>query len=205
MITDNWNFPKVGIPTKHGDHYYFGYNSGMMPQTQWWRIKEKNSYHTDMKDPLSNAELFIDPNTMYADGKTEMGSTYWSEDGKYMAYSEAKGGSDWKTIYIRDVASGKNLDDELMWIKFSGASWSKDSKGFFYSRYEVPKTYENKDKKSDVSGKQGQETDKLQNMKIYYHRVGQNQSKDVLLFDYPQQPEAMVASHTTNDGKYLLI
>ena len=63
----------------------------------------------------------------------------------------------------------------------------------------------NKDKKSDVTGKQGQETDKLQNMKIYYHRVGSSQSEDVLMFDYPEMPEAMVASHTTNDGKYLLI
>ena len=152
-MTDNWNFPKVGIPTKHGEHYYFGYNSGMMPQTQYYRIKEKNSYVTDMKNPLANAELFLDPNAMYADGKTEMGSGIWSEDGKYMAYSETKGGSDWKTYYIHDVAAGQKLDDELMWIKFSGASWSKDSKGFFYSRYEAPKSYGKDAKKGDVSGK----------------------------------------------------
>jgi prolyl oligopeptidase len=152
-MTDNWNFPKVGIPTKHGEHYYFGYNSGMMPQTQYYRIKEKNSYVTDMKNPLANAELYLDPNAMYADGKTEMGSGTWSEDGKYMAYSETKGGSDWKTYYIHDVAAGKKLDDELMWIKFSGASWSKDSQGFFYSRYEPPKSYGKDAKKGDVSGK----------------------------------------------------
>lgn len=127
-----------------------------------------------MNDPLGNAELFLDPNTMFADNTTSFGSTYWSENGQYMAYSETKGGSDWKTIYIKDISTGKNLDDELMWIKFSGASWAKDSKGFFYSRYEVPKSYLNKDKKAEVSGKQGQETDKLQNMKIYYHKVGTN-------------------------------
>jgi prolyl oligopeptidase len=98
-----------------------------------------------MNDPLANAELYIDPNTMFADKDTEMAATYWSDNGKYMAYAEAKGGSDWKTIYIKDVESGKNLQDELMWIKFSGASWSKDNKGFFYSRYEVPKSYLNKD------------------------------------------------------------
>lgn len=172
-ITANWNFPKIGIPNKHGEYYYFGYNSGLMPQTQWYKIKEKGSYLVDVKDPLKDAELFIDPNTLYADGKTQMGSTYWSDDGKYMAFSEQKGGSDWKTIYIKDVSTGKNLEnDELMWIKFSGATWTKDSKGFFYSRYEVPKTYLNNDKKANVSGKQGQETDKLQNMKVFYHRVG---------------------------------
>lgn len=106
-----------------------------------------------MNDPLKNAELFIDPMTMYPDGKTEFGSTYWSDDGKYMAYTESKGGSDWKTIYIKDVQSDKKLNDELMWVKFSGASWSKDNKGLFYSRYEVPKTYSNGNKKEQVSGK----------------------------------------------------
>lgn len=91
-----------------------------------------------------------------------MGSTYWSDDGKYLAYAETKGGSDWKTIYVRDAETGKNLEhDELMWIKFSGASWSKDNKGFFYSRYEIPKTYINNTRKEHVSGKQGKETDKL--------------------------------------------
>lgn len=123
-----------------------------------------------------------------------------------MAYAEQKGGSDWKTIYVKDASTGKNLEhDELMWIKFSGASWSTDSKGFFYSRYEVPKSYLNKDKHEQVDGKQGQETDKLQNMKVYYHRIGQEQSADVLLFEYPQMPEALVGAHTTHDGDYLLI
>lgn len=175
-MTENWNFPKVGIPSKHGDHYFFGYNSGLMAQTQWYRIKQKGSYHVDNMDPLKDAELFMDPNTLSQDGKTQMGSTYWSDDGKYMAYAEQKGGSDWKTIYVKDAATGKNLEnDELMWIKFSGASWNRDNKGFFYSKYEIPKSYLNKDKKADVSGKQGQETDKLQNMKIYYHRIGEKQ------------------------------
>lgn len=133
-----------------------------MPQTQWYKIKEKGSYLVDIHDPLKDADIFMDPNAMYADGKTTMGATYWSDDGKYMAYSEQKGGSDWKTVYVRDVQTGKNLDnDELMWIKFSGVSWTRDSKGFFYSRYEVPKTYQENQKKEQVSGKQGKETDRL--------------------------------------------
>lgn len=160
-MTDNWNFPKIGIPTKHGDFYYFGYNSGLMAQTTYYKIKTKNSYHVDNLDPMKDSELFMDPNAMYADGKTMMGSQYWSDNGKYMAYAETKSGSDWKTIYVKDIESGKNLDDELMWIKFSGASWSKDNKGFFYSKYEIPKSYLNGNKKQEVSGKQGQETDKL--------------------------------------------
>lgn len=95
-------------------------------------------------DPLRDAELFVDPNTWSPDNKVTLGSTYWSLDGSYMAYSETKGGSDWKTIYVKDAKTGKNLEnDELMWIKFSGVSWNTDNKGFFYSRYEVPESFKN--------------------------------------------------------------
>lgn len=93
-----------------------------------WRIKEKGSYHTDPKDPLKNAELFLDPMTMFSDKKTTFGSASWSEDNKYIAYTVAKGGSDWKTIYVKDVETMKDLpNDELMWIKFSGPSWHKNN------------------------------------------------------------------------------
>jgi len=81
-----------------------------------------------------------------------------------MAYALQVGGSDWITMYVKDVASGKDLEnDELMWIKFSGASWDVQSKGFFYSKFEIPKSYSEKDKHADVHGKQGQETEKLRN------------------------------------------
>ena len=119
-----------------------------------YKIKEKNSYFLDNADPLKNAELFIDPNILAADGKTSMGDASWSNDGKYMAYQESKGGSDWKTIYVKDASTGQNLEnDELMWIKFSGASWNLNNKGFFYSKFPVPETYGGNDKKEQVSGK----------------------------------------------------
>ena len=73
---------------------------------------------------------------MFADKKTTFGSASWSEDNKYMAYSVNKGGSDWKTIYVKDLSTMQDLpNDELMWIKFSGVTWNKDNKGFFYSKY----------------------------------------------------------------------
>lgn len=137
-----------------------------------------------------------------------MGSTYWSENGQFMAYSVQIGGSDWKTIYVKDVATGKDLpNDELMWIKFSGASWKVDNSGFFYSKYDIPKSYmeSHKEGKADVKGKQGQETDKLSNMKIYFHKIGDKQEKDVLLFDFPKEPDAMLSAHSTHDGNYLMI
>ena len=77
---------------------------------------------------------------------------FWSDDGNYMAYTESTSGSDWKTIYVKDARTGKNTEDELMWIKFSGVSWTNDNKGFFYSRYDVPKNYVAKEKKKQKDG-----------------------------------------------------
>jgi hypothetical protein len=39
---------------------------------------------------------------------------------------------------VRDVATAQDRPDHLKWIKFSGASWTKDGAGFFYSRYPEP-------------------------------------------------------------------
>lgn len=49
-----------------------------------------------------------------------------------------KGGSDWSTIKVRDVKTGKALKDELTWVKFSGITWTDDSKGFFYQKFDAP-------------------------------------------------------------------
>jgi len=97
-------------------------------------------------------------------------------DGKFMAYSISQGGSDWKRIYVKNISSGIDIpNDELNWIKFSGVSWTHDNKGFFYSRYDIPASYSNTNvtDKQWVMNKQGTETDKLTNMRLYYHRIGQ--------------------------------
>jgi len=62
-----------------------------------------------------------------------------------MAYAITKGGSDWKTIKVRDVEAKKDLEDVLIWVKFTGVSWTKDNRGFFYSRFQVPASFENRD------------------------------------------------------------
>lgn len=167
---------KIGIPNKHGEHYYFGYNSGVMAQTAWYRIKSKGTYKIDGKSPLNNSELFMDPNQLSSDGKVELGSTYWSPNGKFMAYTISQGGSDWKRVYVKNISSGIDIPgDELNWIKFSGISWTNDNKGFFYSRYDIPGSYSNTNMNDSqqVLNKQGTETDKLTNMKLFYHRIGE--------------------------------
>ena len=94
-----------------------------------------------------------------------------------------------------------------MWVKYSGVCWSRDSKGVFYSRYDIPKSVQaaNLTNKQEVINKLGTETDKNQNMKLFYHRIGQPQEKDVMLFEYINVPEALISAQLTHDGDFLLI
>lgn len=129
---------------------------------------EKGSYKINPDAPLEGTEVFLDPNVLSEDGTSSIGTKVWSDDGRYLAYQINVGGSDWATIYVRDAETGKDLEsDVLKWVKFSGMSWTKDNKGFFYGRFESPESQ----KKDDMKGA-GTETDKLKDHKIYYHRVG---------------------------------
>ena len=107
-----------------------------------------------------NAEprVLLDPNTLSSDGTVALAGTAITDDGKLMAYGTAASGSDWMEWHVRDVGTGKDLPDLIKWVKFSGASWTKDGKGFFYSRYDEPK------------GTALRDANYFQ--KLYYHKLG---------------------------------
>jgi prolyl oligopeptidase len=115
-----------------------------------------------------------------------------SDDGKRMAYGTAASGSDWTEWHVRDVDTGKDLDDDIKWVKFSGASWTKDGKGFFYSRYDEPK-----------EGTAMRGVNYFQ--KLYYHVVGTTQGDDKLVYDRPDNKELGFGGGVTDDGRYLII
>ena len=83
--------------------------------------------------------MLIDPNTWSKDGTVALSGLAVSDDAKYLAYGRAEAGSDWNIWHVIDIATAKPLADELKWIKFSGTSWTKDGRGFFYSRFPEPK------------------------------------------------------------------
>ena len=136
--------------------------------------------------------VLIDPNSWTKDGTIALSGLALSEDGRYVAYGTAEAGSDWNTWKIKEIATGKVLDDELKWIKFSGATWSKDNQGFYYGRYEEPK--------------EGDEFQSLNmNQKVYYHVVGTSQSEDNLVYERPDHPEWGFSNNVTEDGRYLVM
>ena len=117
-LTELWNYEKFGAPSKAGGRYFFLKNDGLQNQSVLYK---QNSLD-------AKPSVLIDPNKWSKDGTVALGSTSFSDDGKYVAYSVAEAGSDWNTWRILEVDSGKLLDDELKWVKFSNAAWTTDNK-----------------------------------------------------------------------------
>jgi prolyl oligopeptidase len=180
-LTKLWNFERYGAPFKRGANYFYTRNSGLQNQAVLYWV----SSLTD------EPKLLLDPNALSTDGTVALSGLSPSHDGKLMAYSLSASGSDWQEWKVRDVETGKDLSDDLKWVKFSGASWTPDSKGFFYSRYDEPK------------GNSLKDTNYFQ--KLYYHRLGTPQAEDVLIYERPDQKEWSFGGSVTDDGRYLLI
>ena len=178
-LTELYNYPKFGVPAIYGDYMIFGKNDGLQNQMIIYKQKKGSD----------QVELLLDPNTFRADGTAALVSTSVSQDNKYLAYSVSKSGSDWVEIYVRDIATGKDLEDCIEWVKFSGAEWTKD--GFYYSRYAEPKG-------SAYSSQN-------ENQQVYYHKLGTPQSEDKLVYADPANPMRYFSASVSGDNKYLFI
>ena len=180
-LTKLWNYEKFGVPFKEGDRYFYTRNSGLQNQSVLYTV---NSLEAGPKEVL-------DPNTLSTDGTVAVSGLEVSRDGKLLAYSLSTSGSDWQEWKVRNVESGKDLTDDLKWVKFSSVSWTKDASGFFYSRYEEPKADSLK------------QTNYFQ--KVYFHKIGTSQTDDVLVYERPDQKDWLFGGSVTEDGKFLII
>jgi prolyl oligopeptidase len=182
-LTQLWDYEKFGIPSREGNRYIYSRNSGLQNQSVLYKADT-----LDDDDPA----VLIDPNSLSADGTVALAGVSFSDDGNLMAYGIATAGSDWNEWRVRDVATSKDLPDVLKWIKFSGASWTKDGKGFYYGRFPEPKPGD------DLKGANYYQ-------KLYYHALGTPQSDDKLIYERPDQKEWQFSGTVTDDGKYLVI
>ncbi|KQQ97690.1 prolyl oligopeptidase family protein [Massilia sp. Leaf139] len=181
-LTKLWNYERYSVPSKDGGRYFYTRNDGLQNQSVLYTLKNLGD----------EPRMLLDPNKLAADGTVALAGAEVSPDGKLLAYSTAASGSDWNEIRVRDIESGKDLDDHVKFVKFSNTAWTKDGKGFFYSRYDEPKEAT---KLADVNYFQ----------KLYYHRIGTPQSADTLVYDRPDQKEWGFGGQTTDDGRYLVI
>jgi prolyl oligopeptidase len=180
-LTKLWNYEKYGIPFKEGNRYFYTRNSGLQNQAVLYTVTSLDA----------QPQMVLDPNTLSADGTVALSGLQVSPDGKFIAYSLSASGSDWQEWKVRDVETSKDLSDHLKWVKFSGASWTRDGKGFFYSRYDEPK------------GDTLKSTNYFQ--KVYFHKLGTLQTEDVLVYERPDQKDWLFGGTVTDDGNYLII
>ncbi|MDF5727961.1 MAG: prolyl oligopeptidase family serine peptidase [Rhizonema sp. PD38] len=181
-LTKLWDYEKYSIPFKEGDRYFFFKNDGLQNQSVLYTLTSLNG----------EPKVLLDPNKLSADGTVALSGIAISEDSKHLAYGLSTSGSDWQEWKVRDIATAKDLQDHLKWIKFSAASWTHDGKGFFYSRYDEPNE---KTKLEDVNYYQ----------KLFYHKLGTPQSEDILIYHRPDKKEWGFNGGVTEDGRYLIV
>jgi prolyl oligopeptidase len=174
------DYPKYGSPFRRGNLYFFSKNDGLQNQ----------SVMSIQKGLEGTPEVLLDPNTFSKDGTTTLSMFSASRDGKYLAYGKSKGGSDWIELFVMDLGTRKTLDDHLMWVKVSGASWHGD--GFYYSRYPQPAAG------SELSSKN-------ENHQVFFHKVGTPQSEDKLVYEDAANPQRFHTISVTEDQRYALL
>jgi len=179
-LTELWDYPKFGAPFKKGGRYFFFKNSGLQNQSVLYTQSALTA------EPA----VLLDPNTLSSDGTVALSILAFAEDGRTMVYGTSGSGSDWQEFRVRDVATRQDRPDHLKWIKFSSAAWTHDGAGFFYSRYPEP-----------TAG-----TDPLlevnHNQKVYYHKLGTDQSADRLIYERPDHPDWGFGVEVSADGRY---
>ena len=179
-LTTLWANERFGVPNERGGRYFYTYNDGLKNQPVLYSA-------TDWQ---SAGETLLDVNDFSEDGTVALSGYAVSNDAKHVAYGLSDGGSDWVTYRVREVATGKDLEDEVRWVKFSGAEWAPDGSGFYYSRY--PEPTEDKE-------------EALFYQKVYFHSLGTPQAEDRLIYERPDEPDMGFGASITDDEAYLLL
>ena len=181
-LTELWNYEKYSAPLRRGKRYFYSKNDGL-----------QNQFVLYVAESVTDkGRVLLDPNKLSTDGTVALSGATFTDDGKLMAYGLATAGSDWQEWHFRDVETGVDLPDVLKYIKFSGASWTKDQQGIFYSRYPAP------DEATKMAAANADH-------KLYFHKLGTPQSDDVLIYERPDDKQLLINGSVTEDGEWLVI
>lgn len=180
-LTQLWNYPKIGSPSKHGSFYYFFKNNGLQNQSVLYQQTALNAAAVE----------FLNPNKFSSDGTASLGTISFSKNGKYLAYTVAQSGSDWQEAYIINTANKQVLKEKLSYLKFTGLNWKGDE-GFYYSRYPDADDATKLSKKNEY-------------MKVYFHKIGTNQSEDQLIYEDTKHPLRNFGAALSEDESFLFI
>jgi len=181
-LEELFNYPRYRAPFREGPRYFFFKNEGLQNQpVLYWQ-----------EGLTGEPRVLLDPNQLSSAGTVAVTAADVSPDGRRLAYSLSRDGSDWQTFHVRDVDTAEDLSDRLDWTKFTGAAWTHDCTGFFYSRYPAP---EGANPLLAVNT----------NQKLYYHRIGEPQDRDIVVYERPDHPEWGISASLTEDGRFLIL
>ncbi|MBS0504541.1 MAG: S9 family peptidase [Proteobacteria bacterium] len=176
-----FDYERFGVPVKKGGRYFYQHNTGLQNQSPLF-----------VRDSVNGpARLLIDPNIWAKDGATALAEWVPSEDGRHVVYAVQDGGTDWRTVKVLDVATGKETGDSVEWVKFSNLAWAKDGSGFYYSRFPKPE------------GAQFQALNERH--EIYFHKLGTAQSADIKIYATPDHPKWNNVAEVSEDGRWLIV
>ena len=179
-LTEIYDYPRYSSPFRAGEYYFFTKNDGLQNQSVYYIQKGLDG----------TPEVFLDPNALSPDGTVRMNIIAVSKDDRYVALSRGEAGSDWTEIRVMEIATRRELPDRVQWVKFSGASWRGD--GFYYSGYDKPAPGE------ELKGKN-------EFMKVFYHKLGDPQANDIVVYEDKEHPLRTYGAGTTEDEKYLYL
>jgi prolyl oligopeptidase len=175
-----YDYPRVGVPQRKGARYFYTRNPGLLNQAV-----------LHVRDGLAGPErVLLDPNLLSDDGTAALTAAEPSPDGTLLAYGVSRSGSDWQELFVRDVATGRDLPDRVRWAKFTSITWRKDGSAFFYIRFPEP-----------GSVPAGEEH---YSARVYRHDLGTPQEQDALVCESPDR-EVIFQTDVTDDGRVLVI
>jgi prolyl oligopeptidase len=181
-LAELWDYPRAGAPWRRGDRWFQMRNAGLQDQDVLWTAD----------GPEEEGRILLDPNGLNEGGTTALSMVDVSDSGELVACATSEAGSDWHTWTVRRVATGELLPDRIVWSKFTSAAWTADDAGFFYGRFPEPPA----DAAYDAPNR---------DMELRYHRLGTDQSEDLLVFSTPQEPEWGFEPQVTDDGRLLVV
>jgi prolyl oligopeptidase len=181
-LTELWNYPRLSAPVRRGGAWTWQRNDGLQAQ----------NVVVVAPGPAAEGRVLLDPNAWSSDGTLSLGEDSYSDDGRYVAYGVSEGGSDWRTVRVKDVTTGEDLADQLTWVKFSGPEWKTDGSGFYYGRYPEPEPG------AELSASNV-------NYQIRFHKLGTSQDQDPLIHSNPAEPQWNFVPQVSEDGRWLLL
>jgi len=179
-LTEIYNYPRYSSPFRAGEYYFFYKNDGLQNQSVCYIQKGLDG----------TPEVFYDPNALSPDGTVRLSIISVSGNDRYVALSRGEAGSDWSEIRVMEIATRKELTDRIQWVKFGGAAWQGD--GFYYSGYDKP-----------APGQELKAKNEFQ--KVFFHKLGDPQEKDVLVYEDKEHPLRYLGAGTTEDEKLLFL